>query len=341
MILLGLDWGKQRTGVAISDSSWTMASPLDVIDTHSPWNRLEKIVRDYQAERIVMGYPLSLSTGEVNREWGGFRFFEKVKPRLMLPVSWVDETFTTHESYERLSVEGIRFKQKREAVDKIAASLILERFMEERRSRKNTIVAVTGNLGSGKSYVSGRMAEKCGGSLLSADTVSRRVTAPGGEGARLIEQLFGREFFTPAGELDRKKLGEVVFTQPVMLKRLNRALHPLIRKALLEEMEMRKGEIIFLEVPLLAENRLYYLYDFSLLTKSAADVIIARVKERDRRSDREISHILKQQAPPHDVESLFDCAVDTSHGWESYREEVDKFLKEVISYHREIMFKGK
>jgi len=77
------------------------------------------------------------------------------------------------------------------------------------------------------------------------------------------------------------------------------------------------------------------------LTKSSTDVIIARVKERDRRSDREISHILKQQAPPHDVESLFDCAVDTSHGWESYREEVDKFLKEVISYHREIMFKGK
>ena len=341
MILLGLDWGKQRTGVAVSDSLWVMASPLHVLDTRSQWTRLAVIAREHQVQRVVMGYPLSLSTGEVNKEWGGFRFFEKVKPLLQCPFSWVDETFTTHESYERLSVEGIRYKQKRESVDKIAASLILNRFMEERRRRKNTIVAVTGNLGSGKSFVARKMAEQCGGIFLSADTISRRLTAPGREGALLIEELFGKEFFLPGGELDRKKLGEFVFTRSSKLKELNNALHPLIRKALLEETERRKGEIIFMEIPLLAENRLYYLYDFSLLTKSSTDVIIARVKERDRRSDREISHILKQQAPPNDVESLFDCAVDTSHGWESYKEEVDKFLKEVISYHREIMVKGK
>lgn len=341
MILLGLDWGKQRTGIAVSDSSWVMASPLEVIDTNSRWRRLEAIVREYQVQRVVMGYPLSLSSGEVNREWGGFRFFEKVKPLIRRPFSWVDETFTTHESYDRLSVEGIKYKKKREAVDKIAASLILERFMEERRSRKNTIVAVTGNLGSGKSFVARKMAEQCGGTFLSADAISRKLTAPGCEGASLVKELFGSEFFLPGGELDRKKLGEFVFSRPSRLKELNHALHPLIRKTMIEEIEGRKEALIFVEIPLAAENRLYYLYDFSLLTKSAHDVIIARVKERDRRSDREISHILKQQAPPHDVESLFDCAVDTSHGWESYKEEVDKFLNEVISYHSEIALKGK
>ena len=341
MILLGLDWGKQRTGVAVSDSSWTMASPLEVIDTRSQWKHLEKIAGDYQVQRVVMGYPLSLSTGEENREWGGFRFFEEIKPVLKCPFSWVDETFTTHESYERLSVDGISYKQKRETVDKIAASLILSRFMEERRKRKNTIVAVTGNLGSGKSFVSQRMAEKCGGVFISADAISRKLTAPGGKGALLIEELFGRDFFLPGGELDRQKLGKFVFGHPSMLKKLNRALHPLIRRTLAREIEERKEALIFIEIPLAAENRLYYLYDFSLLTKSATDVIIARVKERDRRSDREISHILKQQASPHDVESLFDCAVDTSRGWDSYRKEVDNFLSEVISYHREIVLKGK
>jgi len=340
MVLLGIDWGARRTGLAVTDASWMLASPLAVIDTKKELMKLSEIVQTSGARRIIMGVPFSLSTGEVKKDWGGFSFFERLKPLVSCPFSWVDETGTTHESYTRLSVEGMRFKKKRESVDKVAASLILESFIQERKRRKNTVIAISGNLGTGKSFVAQKMASLCNGFFLSADDISRSLTAPDAAGALAVRELFGERFFSPDGILDRKKLGEEVFSSPDKLNRLNNALHPLIRQTMTELIQQKTESLIFAEIPLFAENKLYYLADFSLLTKSSADVIITRVKERDRRSVEEIHHILKQQAPPRDVESLFDCAVDTSHGWDSYKEEVEQFLNEIISYHREIMSKG-
>ncbi len=122
-------------------------------------------------------------------------------------------------------------------------------------------VGLTGGIGAGKSEVSRRLAAQ-GAVVIDADLIAREVVAPGTEGLAEVVAEFGPGILAADGSLDREKLGEVVFSDPDRLARLNAIVHPLVG-ARMRELENSAGPaaIVVHDVPLIAENNLAGAYD--------------------------------------------------------------------------------
>jgi dephospho-CoA kinase len=122
-------------------------------------------------------------------------------------------------------------------------------------------VGLTGGIGAGKSEVSRRLAAQ-GAVVIDADGIAREVVAPGTEGLAAVTAEFGAGVLRDDGSLDRERLGEIVFADPAMLRRLNSIVHPLVGRRM-DELEREAGQdaIIVHDVPLIAENDLGSAYD--------------------------------------------------------------------------------
>jgi putative Holliday junction resolvase len=135
--ILAIDPGARRLGLAISDPSETIASPLGVIE-RSAWKadlqRLRKIVEDSAVGEIVVGRPLTMR-GEVGAEAReAERFAAKLRAALSVPVVEVDERFSTVAAERAMRDAGSRAAQRRARRDAVAAALILQPYLD-RRSR--------------------------------------------------------------------------------------------------------------------------------------------------------------------------------------------------------------
>jgi dephospho-CoA kinase len=125
-------------------------------------------------------------------------------------------------------------------------------------------VGLTGGIGSGKSEVSRRLAER-GAVLIDADVAAREVVVPGSPGLARIAATFGAGVLRPDGSLNRERLGEIVFSDPGLRTKLNEIVHPLVRAWMqtAEEAAVRAaagaralaGPVVVHDVPLLAESR--------------------------------------------------------------------------------------
>jgi dephospho-CoA kinase len=122
-------------------------------------------------------------------------------------------------------------------------------------------VGLTGGIGSGKSEVSRRLAAQ-GAVIIDADAIAREVVAPGTDGLAEVVEAFGKEILQADGELDRPRLGDIVFADPELRGKLNAIVHPRVG-ARMAELERGAGPaaIVVHDVPLIAENGLAGGYD--------------------------------------------------------------------------------
>ena len=122
-------------------------------------------------------------------------------------------------------------------------------------------VGLTGGIGAGKSEVSRRLAAQ-GAVVIDADAIAREVVEPGTPGLAEVVAAFGPEVLLPDGQLDRPRLGDIVFADPELRARLNGIVHPLVgaRMRGLEE-SAGPGSIVVHDVPLIAENNMAGAYD--------------------------------------------------------------------------------
>ena len=137
MRLLGVDAGERRMGLAVSDPLGTIASPLRVIDRTECGDPIEEILREAaacEAEGIVVGMPLTLR-GEMGPAAARIeRFIEQLRERSSLPVYVVDERLTTKAAEHDMAGAGLSSRQRRGSVDKVAAALILQRYLDAHRA---------------------------------------------------------------------------------------------------------------------------------------------------------------------------------------------------------------
>jgi len=148
------------------------------------------------------------------------------------------------------------------------------------------IYGLTGGIGSGKSAAAAYF-EDCGIPVVSADELSRVVVTPGSEGLSAVVAAFGEGVLSPQGELDRRKLGAVVFKDPTARGRLEGILHPRIRDCfqdVLTALEATGNSMVVYEVPLLFENNLEKQMKAVILVSAPEDQRIARVMARDKLS---------------------------------------------------------
>ena len=136
MPLMGLDYGAKTVGVAVSDGLGLAAQPLETIWRDSEkklrktLQRLEALVAERGITCLVLGHPSHLDGTEGERVVFCTQFKEKLEARTGLPVVWQDEWLTTAEAEERLEERGIPRAEHKQYLDKLAAAIILQEYMD-------------------------------------------------------------------------------------------------------------------------------------------------------------------------------------------------------------------
>jgi putative Holliday junction resolvase len=136
--VLGIDYGLRRIGLALSDPTGTIASPLETVMRRAgkrpPITKLETIARERDADHLVVGLPLSLDGSE--SEWCAEvrSVGERLAERLSLEVSFVDERMTSVRAERAVRASGLpkRKREDKRRIDAAAAQLILQAWLDQR-----------------------------------------------------------------------------------------------------------------------------------------------------------------------------------------------------------------
>ena len=136
MRIMGLDYGSVTVGVAISDELLFTAQGIEVIrrkqenKLRQTYQRIEALIEEYGVEQIVVGYPKHLDNSIGERAKKSEEFAEDLKRRTGLPVVLWDERLTTVAAHRVLDQGAVGLKQKMQVVDKLAAVLILQGYLD-------------------------------------------------------------------------------------------------------------------------------------------------------------------------------------------------------------------
>ena len=166
--------------------------------------------------------------------------------------------------------------------------------------RMMKVIGLTGGIGSGKTTVSQYLAE-LGAVIIDADEVGHEAFKPDTEAWSEVVSAFGREVLTPTGEIDRKKLGEIVFNSPESLLRLNQIMHPRMYdmvKEQIAEYRQQGVDVVVLEVILLIEAKWTPLVDEVWVTVASEDTVVKRLKQQRGLSEEEILARIRSQMTP-------------------------------------------
>jgi putative Holliday junction resolvase len=140
VIVLALDVGAKRIGVATSDELELLASPHGVIRRQSTAQALDAVARAVaatRAELVVVGLPVSFD-GQLHAQARVIQTFgEKLRRRLAVPVVYADETLSSVRAEEQLRAAGVREDRIRERLDAAAAAIILQEYLDQRRQVKS------------------------------------------------------------------------------------------------------------------------------------------------------------------------------------------------------------
>ncbi len=133
--VLGIDVGSVRIGLAVSDETRTVATPVATVPNKpgSLWTRLEREMEDRHVDRVVIGLPRKLDGTEGEAAAGARRFAAELERRTTAAVELWDERFTTTIAERSLIESGVRRKRRREVVDSVAAAVLLQSWLDARR----------------------------------------------------------------------------------------------------------------------------------------------------------------------------------------------------------------
>jgi dephospho-CoA kinase len=191
------------------------------------------------------------------------------------------------------------------------------------------ILGLTGGIASGKSTVSAYLAQN-GALIIDADLIARQVVAKRSSGLKQIVAKFGGEILTASGELDRKKLGKLVFSNKELLKALTDITGPLIRTEILREIEAAKKaqvKLVVLDIPLLFETGYQTLCDKVMVVTIPSKLQLERVMKRDNLSAAEARKRIANQLPASKRNELADVLIDNSKSVAETYQQVLKWLK--------------
>ncbi|MCR4893148.1 MAG: dephospho-CoA kinase [Eubacteriales bacterium] len=199
-----------------------------------------------------------------------------------------------------------------------------------RQNNTSFIVGVTGGVGSGKSTVSKILSKELPGFLIDADEISRKVSELP-ETKDRIRQEFGDGVFK-GDELDRKKLGKIVFSDPAKRAILNGIIHPMVKKVFRERtVEHGDNEYIIYDCPLLIEADLQHDVDLTLLVYVDEDLQLERVMTRDGLGKKDALDRINSQMKLEDKIPLSDIVVYNDSDLEDLKERVKAAADEIRS----------
>ena len=186
------------------------------------------------------------------------------------------------------------------------------------------VVGLTGGIASGKSTVA-RMFAELGIPVIDADQLAREVVEPGTPGLARIVTEFGQAVVNPDGSLDRKGLGDLVFSDPVRRQTLNGILHPLIAAAGAQKiaaLQDSPAAYIIYEAALLLETRTHERFAALVVVHADEEVRKARLLSRDALTRAEAESRIASQLPPEQKLAIADYVVNNDGDIETTRQRV-------------------
>ena len=190
-------------------------------------------------------------------------------------------------------------------------------------------VALTGGIATGKSHVLAQLA-KLGAPTIDADKLARDVVAPGTPGLKAVVDRFGEDVLDQMGGLDRRKLGSIVFSDPLARRDLEEIIHPAVRRAI-DEWYASLGEVpagfAVADIPLLYETARQREFDAVIVTACDTNTQLTRIMARDGISEAEARARIAAQLPMSEKIRRADYVINTDGSFDETSVQVRDVFK--------------
>jgi dephospho-CoA kinase len=192
-----------------------------------------------------------------------------------------------------------------------------------------SVYGLTGGIGAGKSTVA-NMFQESGIPVVLADDVGREVASKGSDGLAEIVRSFGPDVLDSNGELDRRKLGTLIFNDPDRRRELEAILHPRVRdqsRELFSQLEQAGNQIVVYESALLYETQRHTEMRGVILVTASEEQRIARVRSRDGSEEEAVRQRIKAQMDDEEKRGLADYIIENNGDLQVLRREVDSLIE--------------
>ena len=191
------------------------------------------------------------------------------------------------------------------------------------------VIGLTGGIASGKSTVS-NMLKEMDITVIDADVEARLAVEKGEPAYQKIVAEFGQDILLPNGEIDRQKLGSIIFHNAEKRQLLNGMVHPEVRKRMKDQAEAAKerGEqVIVLDIPLLFESKLTFMVEKTILVFVDRAVQLQRLMERNNLTREDAEARVTSQMPLSEKVELSDAVINNNGTVEETREQLIEILR--------------
>lgn len=195
------------------------------------------------------------------------------------------------------------------------------------------VIGLTGGIGTGKTQVS-EMLEKLGAAIVNADLLGHQIYVPQSEGWREVVEVFGEEVLAPNGEIDRTKLGPIVFGDLEALKKLNAITHPKIYALAdesLKKLSEEGSEVAVLEAALLIEAKWTPLVNEVWVTTAPEQDVVKRIQERNGFTEEAIRSRIASQMTQEERITHADVIIENEGDLTELKTKIHKFWNDRVA----------
>jgi len=195
------------------------------------------------------------------------------------------------------------------------------------------VIGLTGGIGTGKTQVS-EMLEKLGAAIVNADLLGHQIYVPQSEAWREVVEVFGEEVLAPNGEIDRTKLGPIVFGDLEALKKLNAITHPKIYALAdesLKKLSEEGSEVAVLEAALLIEAKWTPLVNEVWVTTAPEQDVVKRIQERNGFTEEAIRSRIASQMTQEERITHADVIIENEGDLTELKTKIHKFWNDRVA----------
>ena len=190
------------------------------------------------------------------------------------------------------------------------------------------VIGITGGIASGKSNVC-HVIKELGYPVIDCDEITRRNYEINGKIYNVVKERFGNEFLLDDGNINRKKLGKLVFTNSSAKMLLNSITHPIIKDELLDEIAKYKDGLVFVEIPLLYEAKFEALCDKIICVFLSQKFQVERLMEREGIDEDYALQKIHSQMDLYMKKSLADYVINSKGSFDETKSQVIEIINNI------------
>lgn len=191
------------------------------------------------------------------------------------------------------------------------------------------VIGLTGNIATGKSVVR-RMLEHLGAYTIDADALTHRAYAKGAPGHQPVIDRFGKWLVKKDGEIDRKKLGNLVFSDPEAMKQLEAIVHPLVRQATELLAKRATQPVVVIEAIKLLDGELRKVCDSIWVANAPEDIQIERLMRKRGMTREQALERIRAQSPQSQKVAVANIVITNTGSYDSLWKQVSEAWKEIV-----------